>query len=37
MSCKNSSGEWYIINSKPKIEINDIAISESLWLLEKIF
>ena len=26
--------EWYIINSRVKVEINDVAISISLWLLE---
>ena len=36
ISCKNSNGEWYIINSKVKVEISDVAISKSLWLLEKI-
>ena len=29
--------EWYIMNSYVKFEINDVAISKSLWLLEKIF
>ena len=36
-SCKNSNREWYIINSKVKVEINNVAISKCLWLLEKIF
>ena len=43
MYCKNSNGEWYIINSKAKVKINDVVISESknvrelesLWLSEK--
>ena len=30
MSCKNSNGERYIINSKVKVEINDVAISKNL-------
>ena len=37
ISFKNSNGQWYIINSKVKVEINDVAISKSLLLLEKIF
>ena len=32
-----SNGEWYVVNSKVKVEINDVAIIKSLWLLEKIF
>ena len=36
MSCKNSNGEWYIMNSKVRVEINDAAISKNLQLLEKI-
>ena len=31
-TCKNSNGEWYIIKSKVKVEINDVATSKSLWL-----
>ena len=27
----------YIINSKVRVEINNVAISKCLWLLEKIF
>ena len=26
MSCKNSNGEWYIIDKKVKVEINDAAM-----------
>ena len=37
ISCKSLNGEWYIINSKMKVESNDLAINEMLWLLEKIF
>ena len=34
---KNSNHEWCIMNSKVKVEINGVAISKRLWLLEKIF
>ena len=33
-TCKNSNGEWHVINNKVKVEIEDVAISKSLWLLE---
>ena len=36
-SCENSSGKWDIINIKVKVEINNVAFSKVLWLLEKMF
>ena len=30
MSCKNLNDAWYIINSKVKVEINDVAVSKIL-------
>ena len=33
----NLNREWYIINSRAKVEINDVAVSINLWLLEKYF
>ena len=37
MSCENSKGEWYIVNSKIKVKTNDVAINNNFWLLEKTF
>ena len=37
MPCKNSNREWYILNNKLKVEINDAAFSKRLWSLVKIF
>ena len=37
MSCKNSNGEYSIINNKVKVKINNVTISKYLWLLEKLF
>ena len=35
MSCKDSNGEWYIIKSTVKVEINDVTISKSLWFVRE--